>query len=282
MENLGYYNGEIGLIDEIKVSINDRGCYFGDGVYEASCGKNHIPFLLDEHIDRCYRSAKMLDIAIAMSKAEMKSLLLELVRMVDSPDILLYWQLTRGTGARTHAYSSIKTGPNLWVTVKPAFMKDMYKTYKLITMPDIRFAMCHIKTLNLLPNIMASQQAEQAGCDEAVFHREGIVTECSHSNIHIIENGVLRTAPLSNLILPGITRAALLKIAGEQGIQIRETAFTINEMIDADEVIYTSASAPFSVVSDIDGKPVGGKASGILNVLRHAFLEKMNLAFELK
>lgn len=275
MENIAYYNGRIAPIEEMMVPMNDRVCYFGDGIYEATATKNRVPFLLSEHIDRFYRSAAMIDIPFTMEKATLKELLLSLVQKVDSPETTLYWQLTRGTGMRAHAYHSMESGPNLWVTVRPGTMKDLYQKYSLVTVPDVRYTMCHIKTLNLLPNILATQQAEAAGCHEAVFHRDGLVTECSHSNIHIIEKGVLRTAPLNNLILPGITRKTILDIAKSLNIPIREEAFTLEEMMAADEVFFTSASALCCSVYTIDGQAVGGRNQGLINSLKEAFLQKL-------
>ncbi len=274
MENLGYYNGKIGLIQDMMVPMNDRVSYFGDGVYDATYAVNHVPFALKEHMDRFYNSAAMIEIPLPMSKAEMSELLCGLVKKVDSNETMLYWQVTRGTGIRNHAFSGAATGPNLWGTVRPNPMKNIYQKYKLITVPDTRFFHCNIKTLNLLPNVMASQRAAEAGCDEAVFHRDGMVTECAHSNIHILKDGVFRTAPLTNLILPGITRMHLIQLAKDNNIPVVEEAFTLEQMMGADEVIYTSAGALCCSVGLIDGKPVGGRAPELLKTLQDAYMAR--------
>ena len=276
MENLGYYNGKIGPIQDMMVPMNDRVSYFGDGVYDATYALNHIIYDLKEHIDRFYNSAALIEIPLVMSKEEMSDLLRDLVKKVDSNESIVYWQVTRGTGIRNHAFSGAATGPNLWVTIRHNPLKNVYQKYKLITVPDTRYFHCNIKTLNLLPNVMASQRAVEAGCDEAVFHRDGLVTECAHSNIHIIKDGVFRTAPLSNLILPGITRMVLIGLAKEHSIPVLEKAFTVDEMMDADEVIYTSAGALCCPVSFIDGKPVGGRAPELLKTLQDASMARLH------
>lgn len=274
MENLGYYNGKIGLLEEMMVPMNDRVCYFGDGVYDATYAVNHIPFALMDHIDRFYNSAAMIRIPIEMSKEEMAALLTDLVKKVDSNEAMLYWQITRGTGPRNHSFNGAPMKPNFWVTVRHNPMKDIHKKYKLMTVEDNRYFFCNIKTLNLLPNVLAFQQAVEAGCDEAVFHRGEMVTECAHSNIIILKDGVFRTAPLSNLILPGITRKHLIAICKEIGIPVLEEAFTIAQMMDADEVIYTSSGALCNPVSEVDGKPVGGKAPELLKKLQDTYLAR--------
>jgi D-alanine transaminase len=276
MENLGYYNGKIGLIQDMMVPMNDRVSYFGDGVYDATYAKNQVPFALMDHIDRFYRSASLIEIPLSMSKEEMAALLTDLTKKVDDNETMVYWQVTRGTGMRGHAYSGASTGPNFWVTVRHNPMRDIYAKYKLITLEDTRFFHCNIKTLNLLPAVIASQRAQEAKCDEAVFHRGEMVTECAHSNIHILKDGVFRTAPLSNLILAGITRMHLIQIAKEKGIPVQEEAFTVSQMMDADEVIFTSAGALCCSVKEIDGKPVGGKAPELLKTLQDAYLARFN------
>ena len=207
MKNIAYYNGKTAPIEEMMVPMNDRACYFGDGVYDATCVVNHVPMAFDDHIDRIYRSAKLIDIDIPMEKAEMKRMLQELVDQVEGDTLFLYWQVTRGVGMRNHPYSGAGDKPSIWAFVRPSKMRDPFGVYKCITVEDKRFFYCNIKTINLLPAVMANEKAMEAGCDEAIFHRGDRVTECSHSNVHILKNGTLYTAPCDELILPGITRA---------------------------------------------------------------------------
>lgn len=273
MKDLGYYNGRWGLIDDMTVPMNDRASCFGDGVYDAAYAVGGVPFELTEHVARLYRSAALVEIVPPMEQARMEALLRALVRHVDSPDTMIYWQLSRGTAPRSHVFPE---GPaNLWITVRPAPMQDVYRRYQLITQEDTRFFHCNIKTLNLLPNVMASQRAKEAGCHEAVFHRAGRVTECAHSNVHILKDGVLRTAPLDELILPGITRGHLIALAGQLGIPVQEKPFTVEEMMAADEVLFTSAGALGCGVDAIDGQAVGGRAPRLLRALQDAYQQKL-------
>ena len=275
MKNIAYYNGRTGLIEEMMIPMNDRACYFGDGVYDATCVVNHVPMAFDDHIDRIYRSAKLIDIDIPMPKDEMKKMLLGLTRQVEGDVLFLYWQVTRGVGMRNHPYSAAGDKPSIWAFVRPNKMRDPFGVYKCITLEDKRFYYCNIKTINLLPAVMANQKAVEAGADETIFHRGPRVTECSHSNVHIIKDGVLRTAPCDELILPGITRKHILAICGKKGIPVVEEPFTVDEMMAADEVFFSSSSALTCRIREIDGKPVGMKDEKTFGAIRDAYQQEL-------
>lgn len=271
MENLGYYNGKFGPIEDMVVPMNDRVCFFGDGVYDAGPARNFKIFAMDEHLDRFYNSARLADIQIPMPREELADLLNELVKKVDSPEHFVYYQCTRGTAPRKHDYAE---GPgNLWVTITPQVMSDGTKRIKLRSEPDTRFYHCNIKTLNLIPSVMAAHKTEVAECDESVLHRGDRVTECAHSNVHIIKNGVFRTAPTDCLILPGIARANLIRMCGKLGIPVDETPFTLDDLMNADEVIVSSSGSFCLAAYEIDGKPVGGKAPELLKALQDNLVE---------
>jgi D-alanine transaminase len=277
MENLGYYNGAIGLLNEMRIPMNDRVCWFGDGVYEVALCVNYRLFVAEEHIDRLFNSAALVQISPGFSKAYLGDLLKSLVHKVDSPTQLVYWQLTRGTADRTHVFPE-KVSPNLWVTLRPFVIPDVYKKVKLLTLEDTRFLHCNIKTLNLLPNVMASEQAKQAGCYEAVFHRGERVTEGSHTNVHILKKGVFQTAPTDNLILPGIARSHLIAHCKKLGIPVNESPFTVQELMTADEVMISSTTTFCKSVSHIDGQEVGGKAPEIVKNLQDSVLAEFHQA----
>ncbi|ENZ33616.1 D-amino-acid transaminase [Clostridium butyricum 60E.3] len=274
MKNLGYYNGEYDLIENMKVPMNDRVCYFGDGVYDATYSRNHKIFALDEHIDRFFNSAGLLQMKIPYTKGELKELLCDMVKKVDCGEQFVYWQITRGTEMRNHAFPKGDAKANLWIILKPLNIKDMSHKLKLITLEDTRFLHCNIKTLNLLPSVMAAQKTEEMACDEAVFHRGKRVTECAHSNVSIIKDGILKTAPTDNLILPGIARAHLIKMCKRFNIPVDETPFNLDELMNADEVIVTSSGQFCMATCEIDGKPVGGKSPEIIKKLQDALLEE--------
>ncbi|MDR1629261.1 MAG: aminotransferase class IV [Oscillospiraceae bacterium] len=273
MQNLGYYNGKFGLIEEMMVPMADRACYFGDGVYDATYSRNHIIYTLDEHIDRFYNSARLMEIVLPHTKEEMKAILCDMVKKVDSGDQFVYWQATRGTGIRNHLYPTDGSKANIWIMLKPAAIQDTYKKLRLITLEDTRFLHCNVKTLNLLPSVVAAQRAAEAHCDETVFHRGERVTECAHSNCHIIKDGVFITAPTDNLILPGIARANLIKFCGRLGIPVKEQAFILQDLREADEIIVSSAGSFCLAAEELDGKPVGGRAPELLKKLQDALME---------
>jgi D-alanine transaminase len=255
------------------VPMTDRAGYFGDGVYDATLAVNETVFAIDDHIDRFFNSAGLLEIKITMTKPELKTLLQDLVKKVDKKDgVIVYWQVSRGTAPRAHVFPD---GPsNLWVMISAMDLRNNFNPFKVITLEDTRFLHCNIKTLNLIPSVLANEKAKRAGCEEAIFHRDGRVTECAHSNVHIIQNGILRSCPTDNLILPGIARGHLAKLAQGLDIPVDMSPFTLNELFVAEEVIISSSASLCIPVSHVDGKPVGGKAPELLNKLRLAAIEE--------
>ena len=278
MENLGYYNGKYDLIDNMYVPMNDRACFFGDGIYEAAYTRNHIVYALDEHIDRLYESARALEIVVPHSKEELSKIICDLVNKVDDDELLVYFQVSRGTQMRNHTPDPNLVG-NLWITIRPQKMRSSYNPMTLMILEDTRHLYCNMKTLNLMTAVIASKKALEFGVDEAVLHRGGLVTECTHSNIFIItQNNELKTAPISNMILPGVSRAHLISAAHELSIPVIEEQFSLDEMFSAKEVIVTASGALCRPVSSIDKKEVGGKANEMLSKLRakviNDFLQK--------
>ena len=273
MENLGYYNGKYDLLENMTVPMNDRGCYFGDGIFEVAYCRNYKIYSLDEHMDRLYESADILGINIPHTKEEFSNIIRGLVTKLDSHEQLVYWQVTRGTQLRNHAPAKGIVA-NVWITLRPMQIKDIYTPMTLISLEDTRFFHCNMKTLNLIPTVLASAKAEEAGADEAVFHRNGRVTECAHSNISIIlDDGSVKTAPADNLILAGVARAHLIKTCKQFGVTVREEPYDMKELMSAAEVIVTSSGTLCRPVSAVDGIPVGGRAPQLLKKLQDALME---------
>lgn len=282
LKNLGFYNGKYDTIEKMTVPMTDRVCWFGDGVYEATPVRNGIIYCLDDHIDRFFNSASLVEIKIPYTKDELKKLLCEMVLKVDVSDTdneaLLYWQITRGADIpRNHNFPNCPA--RLWITVTPRKLPDVYRTIKAISHEDIRFLMCNVKTLCLLPNVLASERANKAAADECVQYRteaNGIknrVTEGSHTNIHCIKDGTLYTAPLDNLILPGIARKNIIRICKKLDIPVKEEPFSLDFLRSADEVIFSSSSNLCLVATELDGEKIGGKAPNLIKQLQDALLE---------
>lgn len=274
MKQLGYYNGSFGPLEEMTVPMNDRACYFGDGVYEATLARNAKIFSLEDHLNRFYNSAGLLRIEVPYTREQITEILYSLLKEMDDTDLFIYWQLSRGTAPRNHIFPAPSVKANLWVTIKPGANAEPDEKLRLITMEDTRFLHCNIKTLNLLPNVMASQKADEAGCSECVFHRGDIVTECAHSNVSILKDGVFITHPADHFILSGISRMHLIQECRKLGITVDETPFTVKEMMEADEVIVSSSSKLGLAVCEIDKVPVGGKAPQLFERLQSAYYER--------
>ncbi len=272
MENLGYYNGHYDTLDNMYVPMNDRACYFGDGLYEVAYCRNYKIYSLDEHMDRLFESAEYLGISIPHTKEEFSELIRSLVKKLDSGEQLVYWQVSRGTQLRSHAPAE-GLRANVWITLRPMKIKDIYTPARLLSLEDTRFFHCNMKTLNLLPNVLASRKAEAAGADEAVLHRDGRVTECAHSNIAIIRDGYIKTAPADNLILAGIARMHLINLCKQMGVAVREEPYMLDELFEADEVLVISSGTPCRPVSHIDGRSVGGRAPELLKRLQDALMD---------
>jgi D-alanine transaminase len=256
--SIAYYNGELSEYSELKIPVSDRSIFFGDGVYEACIGHSGGIYLFDEHADRLFANARRLSIPISFDRAELFSIISSLIEKNGFNEYFIYLQLTRYSPDRIHAYPDTEKS-NLLISIREHTLPSREKLLSLISEEDIRYAMCDAKTLNLLPAVLASKRAEGLGCDEAVFIRDGLVTECAHSNISILKNGTLYTRALDRYILPGITRARLLYVCDRLGVPVNETAFTYSDMLSADEVIISSTTKLIMRAGCMDKITIGGK-----------------------
>ena len=224
MESIAYYDGKIGAPEELMVPFNDRVHFFGDGCYDATVGANGKVYLLQDHLDRFFTSAKALDINIPMSKAELGRLLTDLLAKVNSKVNFVYWQVTRGVEPRNHVYEEGVPG-KLWVSIRPNTLNDPDKPIRQNSEEDTRFYHCNIKTLNLLPSVMTAQRAKLAGMSETVFHRGDIVTECAHSNVSVLKDGIFYSHPNDELILRGIAKTHMLQACYRLGEELMHRRF---------------------------------------------------------
>lgn len=279
MKTLGYYDGRIDELENMKVPMLDRACYFGDGIYDATYSRNKKIFAVDEHIDRFYHGLERVKIKFSMTKNRLRELLYELVGYTDDDELFVYWQVTRGEGIREHSYNDDMTG-KLWVMLKPQPIVDMSQKIVLVTHEDIRYTLCDIKTLNLLPNVLFSQYAKERGAHECILHRGNRVTECAHSNVHIIKDGALITPPADRFILKGVAREHLIKACNALGIAVKIHPFTLEEVYGAEEVIVTSSGSLCLQAQSVDGIAVGGKQQELIIALQSYLLEEFRSATE--
>jgi D-alanine transaminase len=275
-----YVNGEYMPETEAKVSIFDRGFLMADGVYEVTSvlGGKLIDFA--GHTARLHRSLNELDMAEPCTDDELLAIHRELVERNNIVDGMIYLQVTRGNpGDRDFAFPSADTKPTLvlFTQSKPGMAESpMAKVgMKVISIDDIRWGRRDIKTVQLLYPSMGKMMAKKAGADDAWMVEEGFVTEGTSNNAYFIKGNRIVTRALSNDILHGITRAAVLRFAREAQMEVEERAFTIAEAQGADEAFITSASTFVMPVVEIDGKAVGtGKPGSVAARLREIYLEE--------
>lgn len=272
MQNIAYYNGRTGAPEELTVPFLDRALFFGDGCYDAAFVIDGRPVDLEDHVTRFFKSMRMMKIVPDFTREELEEILLDLNAQISAPAAMIYWQVSRGTAPRTHFFPPEGTKPNLLATVSAKKLPDVLTPVDFITVEDKRHHFCNVKTLNLFGNVMANQAAHEAGAYEAIFIRpDGFVTEGSHTNCMILKDGVLYTHEDGELILPGITKKAVLACVRELGIPVAERAFTREELWAADEIFVTGSSTFTKRGKTLDGTPVGMKDSETYERIARAF-----------
>jgi D-alanine transaminase len=267
MSRIAYVNGTYRPLADAAVHIEDRGFQFADGVYEVVYRHQGRMVDMELHLARLDRSLRELSIRPPVTRAALLAILAEVARRNRMASGLLYIQITRGSAPRSHAFPPPGTATTLVVTMRraapfPASLAEWQAT--AITMPDQRWDRCDIKSVGLLPNVLAREAARQADALEAIFYdREDMVTEGASTSVFIVDaDGTLRTRPLGPEILPGCTRAALLERLGETGVPVSQRAFSLLELRGAREIFITAATTFVKPITRLDGAPVGDGAPG--------------------
>ncbi len=250
-------NGKMINRSEAKVDIEDRGYQFGDGVYEVIRVYNGKLFTVNEHLDRFVQSSESIGISLP-STEDLTGSLEGLVEKNNLQMGTIYMQITRGVALRNHAFPPAEVTPTLVAYTKEVSrpIDGLQKGVKTILTEDIRWLRCDIKSLNLLGNILAKQKAADKACFEAIQYRGEDITEGSSSNVFIVKNGVVITHPSNHLILKGITKDVILQVCLKNKTSFVERSFTIDELIEADEVFMSSTTAEVMPIVEIDGKRV--------------------------
>lgn len=262
MSMLCYLNGDYLPLDEARIPVLDRGFIFGDGVYEVIPVFGGHPFRLRQHLDRLARSLREIGLHAPLSPAQWQQILRTLSARNSLSDFSLYLQITRGVAPRNHAAPE-HCVPTVFAMVSP-LPADQTEAAPVgvVTMTDLRWQRCDIKSVSLLPNVLARTAAVAAGAYEAVLFREDLLTEGSSSNVFVVTGGHIRTPPHSGHILPGITRDALVEALAQTADRIEETPVTRAEVMAAEEIWLTSSTRDLVPVGTIDGRPVGKGAPG--------------------
>ncbi|MCR9266706.1 MAG: D-amino-acid transaminase [Alphaproteobacteria bacterium] len=280
MSRFSYVNGRFLRHADASVSIDDRGFLFGDAIYEVWSVRSGTLLDAAGHFARLQRSLGELKIDLPLSLAALRLVIRELLRRNRVRDGLVYLEISRGAARRDHAFPPAGTPPTLVLTCKridfDAAGKRAETGIGIISVPDQRWGRCDIKTVNLLPNVLAKQAAREAGAFEAwLVDQAGLVTEGASSNAWILtQDGVLVTRPADHSILHGITRATVMRLAKAEGYAVEERGFSLEEAQSAREAFITSATTFVTPVVRIDDRPVGNGAPGSLAAhLRQAYLE---------
>ncbi|WP_374274061.1 D-amino-acid transaminase [Brevundimonas sp.] len=281
MSRVAYVNGVYAPHGEAVIHVEDRGFQFADGVYEVWSVFDGRLADFDGHMTRLFRSLDELRIAHPMGRGALAAVLRETVRRNRVRNGIVYLQVTRGTARRDHPFPSGDVAPSVVVTARSmnrtALEAAARKGVAVVTHPDIRWGRCDIKSVGLLANVLAKQAAKERGAHEAWMVDEmGLVTEGSSTNAWIIDkDGKLRTRDTQANILRGITRAAVMALVAEQGLELDERPFSVEDAKQAREAFITSASAYVTPVVSIDGATIGdGKPGPIALRLRELYLEK--------
>ncbi len=259
MPELAYVNGEIAPIQNAVVPVEDRGYQFGDAVYEFLASYKGRLFALEDHLDRLESSLQALDFE-PINRNHIRDAIIATFDQAGYQRAGLYLQISRGVAPRNHLFPQAAP-PQLIITVRPVpEIPDQLRQTgaKAITVEDMRWKRCDIKTVQLLPNALAKQQAVVAGADDAIFvSTRGVVREGTSSNLFKVHGGVVETHPLSTRILPGITRQYLLSICMDQGITVEEKTFDKASLLAADEVFLSGTVTEVLPVTTIDGEKIG-------------------------
>ena len=280
MPSIVYLNGEFLPRAEAKLSVDERGFFFGDGVYEVTRAVEGHLFEPDRHMHRLERGLRELRIDAHLRTDAILDLHARLLRENDLEhgQATIYLQVTRGAAPRSHRFPPAGTCPTVFLTATAFAVPNeaRAKGVAAVTYPDYRWTRCDLKTVNLLPAVMANQHAVDQGAFESIFVRDAAITEGSHTNVFGVLDGELRTYPNSNYVLPGITRDVVVEIARETGIPVSETPIFVHELSRLEECFLTGTTSDVMPVVSLDGKTIGaGKPGRITMVLYDALATRL-------
>jgi len=249
MPDIAYVNGTFLDLNDAVIPIDERGHQFGDGIYEVVRVYGGKPFLLHWHIERLLRSAAAIRLDGAYSHEKWVELVEQAVQQSGYAEATVYFQVTRGIAPRAHLFPNVE--PSVTLIVRAHQAKKPTAPQKLLLLPDERWANVYIKTLNLLPNVLAKQSAYDAGACEALLVRDGQMLEASSANVWFVKNGELFTAPANRYILPGITRRYVFELAEKLGLTLHEQAVPLEKLHEVDEIFLTSTTAEVLAIDEV-------------------------------
>lgn len=271
-----YVDGKWVEAGEAAVDPEDRGYNFGDGVYEVIRIYKGKLFQWDAHIERMERSAIEIQMKMPWSAQELLDIAKQLMDkngITSQDDATLYMQISRGNSPRVHDIpGDVKPVLMGFARKKERPLADQKKGLKAALIEDIRWLRCDIKSISLLGAVMVKQYAKDTGAQDAILHRDGIVTECSAANLFAVKNGELYTHPANNLILKGITREVVIELATKNGLTVHEKPFDTKFLLQADELFLTSTTAEVMPVISVDGQAIAdGQVGPVTQKLQTLF-----------
>ena len=258
-----YLNGHFLPLSEAKISVLDRGFIFGDAIYEVIPVFGGAAFRLTEHLQRLRASLAAVSITAPLPTHRWTSIIEELIGRHSERDQTIYIQVSRGVAPRDHVLSRA-VEPTVFLMSSPLKRPHGVEPITAVTIEDFRWSRCNIKTTSLIANVMSRAHAVSAGAQEAIFIRDGFVTEAATCNVFIAKSGVVKTPPLTSEILPGVTRNLVVELFDGTDPSVREESISQHELMDADEVWVTSSSRELVPVIKIDDEPVGDGLVGPL------------------
>jgi D-alanine transaminase len=279
---LVFLNGRFVAKDQAHISVDDRGFLFGDGVYEVIRARWGRLFESQAHFERLTAGLQALRLpAPSEDTTTLQAVCRELLERngLLSGDATIYLQVTRGVAPRAHQFPNPATPPTLYVAANPftPSYAAQAEGVRAITHPDIRWARCDLKTVNLLPNAWAKQAALDAGAAEAVFVRDGVLTDGASSNVFAVIGGELCTPPLSTYLLPGITRRVVLSLAATLGLAPRERPIVLSELYAAEELFLTGTTTDVTPIIRLDDRPVrDGMPGSVTRTLQRALRDRLD------
>lgn len=275
MPEIAYINNTFIPLEKAYVPINDRGYLFADGIYEVIVTRSGKPFLIKEHLKRLQRSAKSILLKLPNSLSELAGIIDHGIKEAGFSETMVYIQVTRGIEPRNHNYSAnLKASLTMTFRPHPEYDPKLIREgVAIITVPEIRWSRCDIKSIALLPNIMMKHKAVESGCQEAIFvTKEGIVREGTASNIFFIKDKILYTPLADQHILGGVTRDYILHQAAAHGLEQVERECTLLETLAADEVFITSSTVDILPVIKIDETIIrNGRPGSLCKLIKNFF-----------
>jgi D-alanine transaminase len=259
-ESLVYLNGEYIPYDEARVPVEDRGLQFADGVYEVVRYYGGRPFRMAQHLSRLVKSAAGIELPLPPVD-ELRSAMDTLIARQGLVEATVYLQVTRGAAPRQHGLIA-DLAPTVIAIARPARTVRPRPTLRVVTVSDDRWARCYLKTTALLPNALARERARRLGADDAIFVRDGFAMEATASNVFVVFKDRLVTPPLTNYILAGITREAVLELAAAEGIETVEEPVSAHLIYQADEVFISGTNSELGPVVAVDGRSIGSGHAG--------------------